>query len=128
MSEEEITDVRAIALVRLVREFQRTYMHWLRAWAELKSYQKAKRLLKGFETHCEGRGWKLGEDVREEIEEEIADINYHIDAGKEELCRHYANLERVRRRIAEVLDEPWEWRDGSEVDAEWMSRPCPDLE
>ena len=128
MSEEEITDVRAIALVRLAREFQHTYEHWLWAWAKLKSYQKVKRLLEGLESHCQSRGWKLSEDVKKEVEGEIASTNFRINVEEEELCRYYANLERVRRRIAEVLDEPWDWRDGSESDAIWVSKICSDLE
>ena len=125
---EEMADVRAIALIRLAREFQHAYEHWLWAWAKLKSYQKVKRLLEGLENHCQSRGGKLSEDVEKEVKGEIASWNFRINGEAWELCRYYANLRRLEREIAKVLDEPWEWRDGSEEDAVWESKKCSEQE
>ena len=128
MSEEETADVRAIALIRLAKEFQRTYERWIWAWAKLKSYQKVKALLKELETKRRNRGWKLSEDVLKEVEREIAGWDFRINGESWELCAHYANLQRLEQEIARVLDEPWEWRDSSVGDALWESERCSERE
>ena len=117
MSEKEIADVRAIALIRLAREFQHAYKHWMWAWAKLKSHRKMKALLKEFETHCQCRGWRLSDDIKKEIRREIEVLDYHIKDDLQEMCIHYANLRKLEREFASVLDEPWEWRDFASGDA-----------
>ena len=129
MGEEELGDVRAIALIRLARDFQRVYKRWMEAWVERKSYLKARKLLKEFETLCQGKGWELSEDVKKELEGEIASLDFYIDEHlQRELCRYYADLQRLEREIPKVLGWGWEWRDGSESDAIWVSKRCSDLE
>jgi len=125
---EETADVRAIALIRLAEEFQRTYERWIWAWAKLKSYRKAKALLKELEAKRQSRGWKLSEDVQKEVEREIADWDFRINGEAWELCAHYANLQRLEQEIARVLDEPWEWRDSSVRDALRESERCSEQE
>ena len=129
MGEEELGDVCAIALIRLARDFQRVYKRWMEAWVERKSYLKARKLLKEFETLCQGKGWELSEDVKKELEGEIASLDFYIDEHlQRELCRYYADLQRLEREIPKVLGWGWEWRDGSESDAIWVSKRCSDLE
>ena len=129
MGEEELGDVRAIALIRLARDFQRVYKRWMEAWVERKSCLKARKLLKEFETLCQGKGWELSEDVKKELEGEIASLDFYIDEHlQRELCRYYADLQRLEREIPKVLGWGWEWRDGSESDAIWVSKRCSDLE
>ena len=123
MSEEETADVRAIALIRLAEEFQRTYERWICAWARLKSYRMAKALLKELEMCCESRGWKISEDVQKEVGEEIASLDFHINGEAWGLCRYYTNLKRLEQEIAKVLGKRWEkWRDGvAELHIAWES-------
>jgi len=129
VSEGEMADVRAIALIRLARDFQRTYKRWLETWVELKGCEKAKKLLEELKNDTQCRGWKLSEDVMKEVEGEIAALDFHIKEHlQRELCRHYADLQRLEREIPKVLDWPWDWRDGSESDAIWASKRCSDLE
>ncbi|MCD6209461.1 MAG: hypothetical protein J7J01_00960 [Methanophagales archaeon] len=126
MSGEEFGDVRAIALIRLAKEFQYAYEHWIWTYAKLRSHQKTKRLLEQFESDCQVRGWKLSETLKEDIRREIEAQDHHIKGALGELCRYYAHLRRLEREISKVLDWCWNWRSGFGVDAdaEWESNRC----
>ena len=116
MSEEEIADVRAIALIRLAREFQEVYEKWMMAWAEFQSHKKARKLLK--EADMDG----VSEDVKDEIRRAIEDEERYAEGALDKLGGSYLSLRRLEREIKRVLGKPWEWRDGSEGDAVWRSR------
>ena len=125
MSGEEIVDVRAIALIRLAKEFQHAYEHWIKAYAKLRSHQKTKRLLEWFESHSQVRGWKLSETLKEDIRREIEAQDYYIRGALGEVCRYYAHLRRLEREIPKVLDWDWDWRSGGvDADAEWECKRC----